>query len=218
MTFFNLPPSTVVNKVIPKNSFYPYANAKQKKEFADYISKITWENKLSQDTLNLGSKEIHEIQVFNVQSKNQTDFDSLLHLIDRAVPYPIIFIIWFENLACISTSVKHMHPTNIDRAVIDWTFKTDWLTSEEIKKYNFQLNTNIDKVYFEFCLQLAKSNSNSVKNILHLAEHNRKITQLEAEMNNLRSSISKAQQFNQKVELNLALQKKEIELKTLKKL
>ena len=37
---FNLPKSTVVKKVIPKNAFDTYTNTKQKKAFADKIVRI----------------------------------------------------------------------------------------------------------------------------------------------------------------------------------
>lgn len=63
---FNLPKSTEVNKFIPKNAFDTYTNAKQKKLIAEKISRITWNNKISFETVNLRGSSIEEIQLFEI--------------------------------------------------------------------------------------------------------------------------------------------------------
>ena len=120
---FNLPQSAGVDKVIPKNAFDTYTNTKQKKVFAEKILRIKWLYKLSFDTVNLQGKELEEIQVFDIELKEKFDIKDLLLIIDKAIPYPIIFIIRFENLIRLSTSPKHINPNKEDTAVIDYTFK-----------------------------------------------------------------------------------------------
>ena len=63
MEVFSLPNAAKVQRVIPKNAFDAYTNAKQKKLFTDLIARITWLYKLSPDTVNLEAKEIKEIQI-----------------------------------------------------------------------------------------------------------------------------------------------------------
>ena len=71
MTYFELPKSTIVNRFIPKNAFDEYTNSSQKKKFTDIIDKITWQNKLSKDTINLDGVDVKELQVFEIKLKKK---------------------------------------------------------------------------------------------------------------------------------------------------
>ncbi|MCB0745649.1 MAG: DUF4391 domain-containing protein, partial [Ignavibacteriae bacterium] len=126
MNIFNLPPSTIKNKSIPKNAFYEYTNSKQQQLFVDYIDKIKWANNLSVETLNLDGNDVKEIQVFDVILKEKKQIDTILKIIEKSVPYHIIFIISFEKEVMLATSQKHNNPVNENNAVIDWMFETDW--------------------------------------------------------------------------------------------
>ena len=128
---FQLPPTTLVNRVIPKNAFDNYTSSKQKRLFTEKLAKIKWENKLSAQTINLGGKDVKEIQIFSVALKEKEQFGDILQIIDRSIPYPIIFVVTCEDLRMISLSKKHAHPTNENIAVIDWTFTSDWFTANK---------------------------------------------------------------------------------------
>jgi len=212
MEIFNLPKSTEVNKSIPKNSFDSYINTKQKKLFSELISKILWTNKISTDTINLVSKEIKEIQVFKIILKTKQDVKVILDIIDKSIPYSIIFIIEFENMVYLSSSAKHSHPTNEDKSVIDWNFKTDWFTFAE-NKYTLNLVNNIDSVYNNFIVQLSDNKNFSQKSLQEIIEYNINVNKLESEISKLKSKIISCKQFNSKVDLNLELKNLEKKLK-----
>ena len=86
MDFFDLPKRTKVGRVIPKNHFDTYTNSKQKKQFTDYILRITWTNKLSSEIINLDFKEIREIEVFKVELKEKIDIPGILEIINKTIP------------------------------------------------------------------------------------------------------------------------------------
>ncbi len=155
MELFKLPHTTKVQRVIPKNAFDEYTTAKQKKLFTDFVSRITWLNKLSTGTVNLESNEIKEIQLFKVELKVKEEVQSILNIIDKAIPYNIIFIVEYGIENYLSTSTKHPHPINENNTVIDWTFKTDWFRSTE-KTFQLRLKKDLDSVYYDFCIQLSK--------------------------------------------------------------
>jgi len=204
MNIFNLPQSTAVNKVIPKKAFESYTNAKQKKQFTDYISQITWLNKISSDTVNLEAREIIEIQVFYLKLKINEDIQQVLNVIDKAIPYNIIFIVEYEESIYLSTSTKHPHPVNQDNAVIDWTFKSNWFFPVE-NSFSLKLKTSIDTVYYEFCVQLSGKLYITTKTLHELNEYKKNTHMLEKEISKLKSSIANCKQFNRKVELNIKL-------------
>lgn len=213
MELFALPHSTRVNRVIPKNSFDDYTSHKQKKQFTELISRITWLNKISTETVNLEAREIKEIQVFRVELKVSEDISTLLEVIDRAIPYHIVFQVQHGGMVYLSTSVKHPHPVNEDKAVIDWTFTSPIFAIANGCYYQFRLKRSIDDVHADFCKQLTgSSEEDGERNLEIVIEQQRKIAVLTKEAEKLRSAIARSKQFNQKVELNLRLQEVETEL------
>lgn len=215
MEIFNLPQTTRVNRVIPKNAFDAYTNSKQKKLFTDLIARITWTHKLSPQTVNLQAKEIQEIQVFLVELKMITDVQPVLAIIDKAIPYTIIFMVECEDSMYLSTSTKHAHPVNEDNSVIDWTFKTEWFPKTE-NNYSLELKKSLDDVHHNFCLQLSGQQTLVNKPMQELIEYKRRILTFEKEIAKLKSGIANCKQFNQKVELNIKLKEAENQLLSLR--
>lgn len=212
MELFNLPIRTKVGRVIPKNAFDEYTNTKQKKEFTDYIQRITWTNKLSKDTINLDGRDVQEIQVFKVELKLKTDITKVLEIINKAIPYHIVFWVEFNNHAYITTAAKHPHPTNDNISVIDWTFTSDWF---EKYKNNYVLNLigSLDAVFKDLCVQLTGKADLSEKSMDSILENQQEVDRLQKEISKLKSAIARSKQFNIKVELNMKLKKMERRLK-----
>lgn len=200
---FKLPETTKLNKIIPKNAFDSYTNSRQKKEFVDNISRIAWSNKLSVDTTNLQSKEILEIQIFSIELKEKIQIKSILNIIEKAIPYPIIFIIKHGKSVYLSTSPKHNNPKNEDLAVIDYTYSTDWFTENE-NEFQIELKNDIDWVYKTFCEQFNKSKA-TVKDLKELVSTQKELDSLNKEIEKVRLAIARSKQFNKKVELNMRL-------------
>lgn len=216
MELFNLPLRTKVGRVIPKNAFDEYTNTKQKKEFTDYIQRITWTNKLSKDTINLDGRDVQEIQVFKIELKLKTDITKVLEIINKAIPYHIVFWVEFNNHAYITTAAKHPHPTNDNISVIDWTFTSDWF---EKNKNNYVLNLigSLDSVFKDLCVQLTGKADLSEKPMDLILENQQEVDRLQKEIARLEAAISRSKQFNKKVELNLRLRKAEKELREINK-
>ena len=204
MELFNLPHTAKVNRVIPKNAFDAYTNSKQKKLFTDLILRITWQQKLSPDTVNLEAKEILEIQIFKIELKVREEIQSLLDIINKAIPYNIIFIVEESDAIYLSTSTKHPHPVNADNSVIDWTFRTSWFYHNE-NAYSLHLKKSLDAVYHDFCIQLSGKKSMAKKSLQDLVHYNKQIDTLEKEIIQLKKIIKNSKQYKYKVELNLLL-------------
>ena len=216
MELFNLPLRTKVGRVIPKNAFDEYTNTKQKKEFTDYIQRITWTNKLSKDTINLDGRDVQEIQVFRVELKLKTDITKVLEIINKAIPYHIVFWVEFNNNAYIKTAAKQPHPTNDNISVIDWTFTSDWFEKNK-NSYMLNLTGGLDSVFKDLCVQLTGKADLSEKPMDLILENQQEVDRLQKEIARLEAAISRSKQFNKKVELNLRLRKAEKELREINK-
>ncbi|WP_026451485.1 DUF4391 domain-containing protein [Aequorivita capsosiphonis] len=210
MNIYNLPQSTIVNRNVPKNAFDEYSNSKQKRMFTDLISKITWKHKISSETINLSGIEVQEIQLFEIQLKEKNSIRPLLDIIDKAIPYHIIFIIVFENEVRFRTAKKHLNPLNENNAVIDWVFETEWANQGD-SAYGLELKKNIDSVYYNFCSEITGEDK-KFDSIAEMISYQSEIKELETNIERLKSLIKNAKQFNRKLELNVELNRVEGEL------
>lgn len=201
MSYFELPKSTIVNRFIPKNAFDEYTNSSQKKKFTDTIDKITWLNKLSKDTINLDGSDVKEIQIFEIKLKTKDKIQGLLNIIDKSIPYHIIFIVSFGEETYLSTSKKHNHINNENSAVIDWNFSSEWESNTK-KKITFNLKESIDFIFTDFCSQISGFQSRNIKEII---EKDSSKTKFKKQIEELELKIKREKQFNLKVEMNQKL-------------
>lgn len=215
MEFFDLPHSTIIRRFVAKSLFDSVTNTKQKAMFTNDIAKIMWCNTLSSETTNLPHNEIEEIQIFSIELKEKKEIKSILEIIDKTIPYHIIFIVSFADEVYLSASAKHPSPLNNDKSVIDWTYTSPWLKKTE-NTYRIKLMKDIDTVFFDFCRQLSPQSNSSIKNISDLTAYNSRVSALSKEIEQLKKKVLSCPQFNKKVELNLKLKELEQELKTLK--
>ena len=102
-----LPLSCVVDKYIPKKTFYEKVNISNstKEEFAEKLSKIYWKYKLSEDTINISkTDEIEEIEIFELELKERYNAKNLIKIITKNMLY-IVSIPSINNVFGMSASI-----------------------------------------------------------------------------------------------------------------
>ena len=201
---FKLPSSTIVDKIVPKSSFDEYATTKQKKLLSSVVARIKWLNKISTQTVNLQGKEVNEIQVFELELKEKSNVNELLLLINKVIPYQILFVLRFNEEIMYSISKKHTHPTNENQAVVDWTFSTSWKNVVE-DEFEISLSNSLDSVFQDICFKISGKNQGKEKDIETLIAKEQQLKQLNYSIEKITASIDKCKQFNKKVELNRQL-------------
>lgn len=214
MPIFNLPRETNYGKVIPKNSFDKFTNSKQKKEFSDKIKRISWSHKLSTQTTNLPSSLLREIQIFRIELKVKADLKKTLEIIDKSIPYHIIFVQTFAEEIKFSTTAKHLHATKSNQSVLDCTFCTDWIKISD-NKIDLILKESLEQVYLSLCNQLTGRN-NRARSYTEFMDMELKIKAAEIKVKRLQAKISSEKQFNRKVALNMELNEAIKELRELR--
>lgn len=210
MSILNLPTTTSVNRIVPKSAFDKHTTAKRKKEFSEKVEKMRWMNKLSFATINLPAYDIKEVQVFEVQLKRKADVSAILDIIDRAIPYSIIFVVIHDDEFFLSASQKHPHPLDENISAIDWTFKTDWL---QIGASQIQLilKESIDFVFTDFCKRISGNDKTKIS-LAEIISRNKRIRELEKRKRQLEQKLASCKQFNQKLDIHkeLSLLNKEL--------
>lgn len=204
----NLSKNAIVNKVIPKQAFYSRLSIsnKLKNEFIDKIQRITWLYKLSEKTLNISkTKNVEEIQIFQIELKERDIPKNVLKLIDKAIPYPILFIFKFEQEQVFGISLKK-------GGVLENYYFSEW--NEDID-FNFNA-TDLEKVYQKIIKKFIKNLDVNNREFTDIIKENAIIEDIEKELNRLFDERKREKQFNKKVIINQRIKIKEQELKKYK--
>ena len=127
INILNLPVETVYGKFIPKEKLYNHAdiNASTKEKFVRQIERITWINKISPETVNVKPGKYSEIEVFRIDLKDGSIDDTLIQIIDRAIPYPILFVICYNDYFYLTMPYK-------DGTNIGPYFKNGWTSTIDL--------------------------------------------------------------------------------------
>lgn len=214
---FQLPSSTLVNRKIPKNKFYEklHVNQHLKELFTEQVESIIWKHKLSKETIRLEPKDdIEEVQVFEVHLKERTYSLDLLRSIDKAIPYPILHVIIYEDQVKLAIAYKERNQTDDDRSVVRSYHESEW---QPVKDLNLNIVQGLDlkTVYENIIRQLLPINVKPEIELPAVLEQQARIDKLALECQRLESKIRGEKQFNRKVELNMELQRKRKELNQL---
>lgn len=187
----NLPKECLVDKFIPKKTFYEKVNISStiKQEFIDKLEKITWKYKIAEENIHISKTEkVEEIEVFEIILKENYNCKNIIKIITKKISYPILFIVKFQN--------DYQYAIKYDEEI----YFSEW--NEDIT-INFS-ELNLEYIYENIVRKLVKI-VNTNTNLHTEIEKIQQISKLQAEIDKLTSKIKKEQQFNRKVELNKQL-------------
>lgn len=218
-----LPRTTEFNKRIPKGKFYENIDLKNdtKRAFIDDVKTIIWKNKIATTTTNLEKGEfVREIEIFEIKASNKNIDENILKVIDRAIPYHIVFLVEYESKYRVFVGFKEILADDKVKSVNKY-FKTEWLEEKELP-LEFK-GLNIDTVYENFVRQVGGEvlkTSNSDENLKETVEKNEMREKLLKDIEKLENRLSREKQFNKQMEINGEIKKlkRELEWKIVKKL
>lgn len=135
---YNLPQSTIVNRVIPKKTFVNQlgANTRMKDHFTNDVVRVEWLAKLAPSTINVADgKEVHEITIFLVPIKDENCPDDIFSFIDSMIPRHTLFILRWGDMTCLHLNYKEWMESsaNTDKTFrIVKTYRSQWIKDTEI--------------------------------------------------------------------------------------
>ena len=204
----NFPKTTEFNRRIPKQKFYSNLSVSPqiKKIFVEQIATINWANKLAPTTLNVKNGEIvTEIEVFHLMLNQKSLDERVLQLIDKEIPYHILFELEYEGQIQIWIGYKEESQTRAETFKVNRYYHTDWLTKDKI---HFEIDgLNMDLLYEGFIKQIAGDtltiNVNESVGIAILRTEEKE--KLEKQISALEKKLYREKQFNRQVQLNAEL-------------
>ena len=199
----DFPQKTFFNRVIPKAKFYEKLQVTQavKDCFVNEIAAIVWRNKLSPETLNVqpGSR-VREIEVIEITLKGESLNDSVLKLIDKGIPYQLLFMLkrGEEYQLCIGYK-------ETETASVKEYFKTPWQTFAELPLQISGLT--LDEVCDNFIRQihgnLQSAESGDLKTELEVTKEEEK---LQKRIVQLEKKLLTEKQFKKQMAIRAELQ------------
>lgn len=213
----NIPDRALVNRRIPKVKLYKQigVDTKLERKFIDEIENITWKYKLSKETTNLQpTKETVEIQVFEIYLKEKAISEEVLENIDRVIPYPILFILRYEDDIKLTIAHKERNKIDENKMVVHTYYQSEWMKEHELD-IDILKGLTLKEVYNNIIRQLIPIKNTMEEDIEKLIELNERIESLKKEIKKLEKKMKREKQFNRKVELNIELQRKKKELQQL---
>lgn len=205
-----LPKSTEFNKRIPKQKFYenlPVTPA-IKTAFTEQIKIFYWRNKLAATTLNLApGKLVTEIEAFEIRLTSPDLDEDILRLIDREIPYHILFLLEYDGKYQAAMGYKEAASSGKAAFKVERYYRTEWLTEEELSLHLEGLT--IDAVYENFIRQIAGDRLVGNKNttLKESVEQQKQREQIEKQIAALETKMKKEKQLNRKMELKAEIKK-----------
>lgn len=213
---FVLPKTTEFNKRIPKQKFYENLSVTPaiKKVFMEQIKIIYWRNKLATTTLNLASgDQVTEIEVFEVRLTSPDLDENALRLIDREIPYHILFLMEYRGKYQAAVGYKEAAVSGKAAFKVDRYYRTEWLPEEKLPLHLEGLT--VDTVYENFVRQIAGDSLIGDENttLKESVERQKQREQIEKQIAALETKMKREKQFNVKVQLHTEVKKLRKKLK-----
>lgn len=217
---FAYPKQTLFRRVLPKNKIYAHTKASRtlQARFVDQVVKITWLYKLAPETLNIpASKAVQEIQVFEIQLKQQALHEDLLRAIDRTIRHPIAYILRAGDQTRFVMPTKRISEANANKCVIGEYFWTDWQATTAIPTMPLPVALNIGTLYEHLLRAHLGLPAREDESLTAHVERVGTLQQKQREAAQLEARLHKTKQFNRKVELNQQLRTLKSDIETLYK-
>jgi hypothetical protein len=209
----NLPSSTFVGKVVPKEKFYSKCavNTATKNLFVKYVEQIVWQNKLTAQTMAAEKGLlVNEIDVFEVKMKSFECPRKLFEFIDQNLHHHNIFVLTYDDKAKLFVNFKEKEK---DETFLE-SFETPWKPADE-PVFNL-FGSNMDEIYESIVRSADSSNAvaslsslslpkgettqskTSLKDYIIQSKQNAKI---KAQIEKLEKKLANEKQFNRQVEI-----------------
>ncbi len=213
---FDFPSGTIVDRPIPKSKILDRARptTRLKDLLTHQIQQILWHAKLAPETIRIpATLLVPEIQIFHLQLKSTELDPDLLHLLDKTIPQPIIFIIETSERQ-IAHSAAHKRPSEADSSqwVVGARFTSDFIPMEKLTRLPLPTALDLSRLYTALLaplLPLAPRRGEALPSLIErCGEHqslHRRITLLTAKVN-------REKQFNRRVGFNQELNTLKAEL------
>jgi hypothetical protein len=212
---YRWPRAAKFGRVVPKTKFYEHAAvpAAVREKFVAEVQRITWAYKLAETTINLpGTTAVPEIQVFQIDAKDDDVSEPVLTAIDKAVKTPIIFEITRGDGPERRTRMAATHKLfSSGVPKLGTYYTTEWHPNDDDRR-PLPTAINLATLYTALLEPLTTLAVRPGEEVSEVAARLETVRKLERELATLERKLRTEPQLNRKVELRRALRTKQATL------
>jgi len=165
---WNFPESTKFGRIIPKDKLYKQIGAPTslKNQFIEQVEQINWLYKLAENTIHLTKTEsVSEIEVIQILLKQDYLDEIILEVIDKAIPYPTLFLISRKKIDLVQNrwAAAHKLKSTSTNGKESWRqsqyLKSAWYSPEEERITRLPTAINLQRLYEQLLEDLIPKSS-----------------------------------------------------------
>jgi hypothetical protein len=219
---FAYPKNAAFGRMVSKEAIYRHStlSGKVKELFVRQIERITWQYKLAPETINIpATQAVPEIQVFSIQLRQEECAPEILTAIDRAVQFPILFELCYQERVRGVAAYKRPDGSTAGAVPGKWSisshFSGPWL-AQNAPRVPLPHVLNLEVLYAALLKPLlpyaAKNGESLVEQIARIEA----IETLQVEIDRCEKKLRQEKQYNKKVTINQELRVLQARLSSLK--
>lgn len=194
-------------RVVPKNKIYEHGAVKTrlKERFFEQVEQIVWQYKLAPETINLPAKPgVPEIQVFRISLKGPDLDEAVLHCIDDAVQFPLLFELEYEGKVRMVATYKRPSEADSERWVTSEYFWGKWQPTTT-ERNPLPAALDLRGLYEQLLQRLIPLPARPQETLAELVVRVEQAKAKQREVDKTSARLAKEKQFNRKVEINAHL-------------
>lgn len=206
---FTYPKGAAFGRIVAKEAIYRYSalSTAAKNLFVRQIERIIWQFKLATETTNLpGTHAVPEIQIFSLHLKQDECAPEILVAIDKAVQFPVLFELCYQNRVRSVAAFKRPADANASgdspvKWLISQHFAGQWLPVDTLRQPLPQ-TLNLEMLYAALLRPLLPHEARPEENLAEQVARIEAMDALKREIERHTTRLQREKQFNRKIEIN----------------
>ena len=217
VALFAWPSKAVVARPVAKAKIYAHAKptAALRALFVDQVESITWAYKLAPETINLPAKpDVPEIEVFEIALKLPDVNHSVLRCIDKAIPFPILFVLRYDGHSQPVAAYKRPSDAASGQWVLGDYHAAPW-QKDGVVRPGLPVALDLQGLYEQLLRQHLVVPARAGESLRDQLDRLSLLSAKQAAAAKLETRLAQEKQFNRKVEINAQLRTIRSELEAL---
>ena len=214
---FAWPQQASVGRPVAKSKIYAHGkpSAALRALFVEQVESITWAFKLAPETINLPAKpDVPEIEVFEIALKLPGVSHSVLRCIDKAIPFPILFVLRYNGHSQPVAAYKRSSDAASGQWVVGDYHAAPW-QKDGVALPGLPVALDLQGLYEQLLRQHFSVPARASESLRDQLDRLSALAAKQAAAAKLESRLAAEKQFNRKVELNAQLRTIRAELHAL---
>jgi hypothetical protein len=217
VALFAWPSKAEVARPVAKAKIYAHAKptAALRALFVEQIESITWAYKLAPETINLPAKpDVPEIEVFEIALKLPDVNHSVLRCIDKAIPFPILFVLRYDGHSQAVAAYKRPSDAASDQWVVGDYHAAPW-QKDGVACPGLPVALDLQGLYEQLLRQHFAAPNRPGESLRDQLDRLSLLSAKQTAAAKLETRLAQEKQFNRKVEINAQLRTIRTELHAL---